>query len=301
MIKYMFSKIKDDFPKKGDINYIDLLDEDKGISGQKFACLSFISPEKVLKQKEMFIFQEFLKKWDFLKSLEKFQQFIHFISFKYKMDIGVLQKDLEDFAKEERSTLVESNIEDDYKNFLDTNENELDNLFNAKHNFRTNVRGIKVRGSFSTQEEAEMKCKALREVDPNHDVFVGPVGVWMPWDPEAYKTNKVEYMEEELNQLMHEKISNEKSAKDEFEKRVKEAKEKAMEDNKNLAEKTGNILTQKLNEDGELVNTSKVNFDDIPDENVIIPDNVPSANIKNELFENVNISTKHTKDHDKKE
>jgi hypothetical protein len=296
----MFSKMKNDFPKKTDKNYVDLLDEDKGISGQKFVCLSFISPEKILKQKDLFIFQEFLKKWDFLKSLEKFQQFIHFISYKYNMDVNVLQKDLEDFAKEERTTLIESNIQDDYKNFLDTNEDELENMFNAKYNFQTNVRGIKVRGSFPTQEEAEMKCKSLREVDPNHDVFVGPVGTWMPWDPEAYKTNKVEYMEEELNQLMHEKINNEKSAKDEFEKRVKEAKEKAMEDNQKLAEKTGNVLTQKLNEDGELVNTSKVNFDDIPDENVIIPDNVPSANLKNELFENVNISTKDSKNDDDK-
>tara|TARA_B100001063_G_C16742546_1_gene545599 strand:- start:963 stop:1850 length:888 start_codon:yes stop_codon:yes gene_type:complete len=295
----MFSKIKNDFPKKSDQNYVDLLDEDKSISGQKFVCLSFISPEKVLKNKELFIFQEFLKKWDFLKSLEKFQQFIHFISFKYKMDINVLQKDLEDFAKEERSNLIKSPIEDDFKNFLDTNEEELESMFNSKYNFQTNVRGIKVRGSFPTQEEAEIKCKSLREVDPNHDVFVGPVGVWMPWDPEAYKTNKVEYMEEELNQLMHEKIDNEKNAKQEFEKRVKEAKEKAMEDNKALAEKTGNILTQKLNEDGELVNTSKVNFDDIPDENVIIPDNIPSANIKNELFDSMNVSTK--KDEEEKE
>lgn len=295
----MFSKIKNDFPKKNDKNYVDLLDEDKSISGQKFVCLSFISPEKVLKNKELFIFEEFLKKWDFLKSLEKFQQFIHFISFKYKMDVNVLQKDLEDFAKEERNNLLKSSIEDDFKNFLDTNEEELENMFNTKYNFQTNVRGIKVRGSFPTQEEAEIKCKSLREVDPNHDVFVGPVGVWMPWDPEAYKTNKVEYMEEELNQLMHEKIDNEKNAKQEFEKRVKEAKEKAMEDNKALAEKTGNILTQKLNEDGELVNTSKVNFDDIPDENVIIPDNVPSANIKNELFDSMNVST--TKDEDNKE
>jgi hypothetical protein len=28
--------------------YIDLLDEDKPVAGQKFVCLSFISPEKVL-------------------------------------------------------------------------------------------------------------------------------------------------------------------------------------------------------------------------------------------------------------
>ena len=49
----------------------------------------------------------------------------------------------------------------------------------------------------------------LREIDPNHDIMVGPVGMWMPWDPEAYKTGRVEYMEEELNQLMSEKNKNE--------------------------------------------------------------------------------------------
>ena len=47
-------------------------------------------------------------------------------------------------------------------------------------------------------------------MDPNHDVFVGPVGTWMPWEPEAYRTGRVEYLEEELNQLMHEKNKNEK-------------------------------------------------------------------------------------------
>ena len=32
-------------------NYIDVLDEDKPIAGQKFACVSFISPEKIIKQR----------------------------------------------------------------------------------------------------------------------------------------------------------------------------------------------------------------------------------------------------------
>ena len=38
--------------------YIDLLDEDKPISGQKFVCLSFISPENIIKNKELFYFNE---------------------------------------------------------------------------------------------------------------------------------------------------------------------------------------------------------------------------------------------------
>ena len=30
--------------------YADLLEEDKPIAGQKFVCLSFVSPEKIIKQ-----------------------------------------------------------------------------------------------------------------------------------------------------------------------------------------------------------------------------------------------------------
>ena len=44
--------------KDGSINkrYVDLLDVDKPIAGQGFGCYSFISPEKILKQRE-FIMQ----------------------------------------------------------------------------------------------------------------------------------------------------------------------------------------------------------------------------------------------------
>ena len=63
--------------------YVDLCDEDQPIAGQKFACLSFVSPEKVLKQREQFIFEQFVKEWDFNKSITKFVEFLNFVSFKY--------------------------------------------------------------------------------------------------------------------------------------------------------------------------------------------------------------------------
>ena len=65
--------------------YVDLLEEDKPIAGQKFVCMSFVSPEKILKEKEIFFFEEFLKNWEFNKSMEKFLQFINFISYKYNL------------------------------------------------------------------------------------------------------------------------------------------------------------------------------------------------------------------------
>ena len=270
-------------------NYVDLLDEDKPISGQKFACISFISPELIIKQKEMFFFEEFLKKWNLNKSMEKFQQFLNFLSFKYKLDFNSLNQDLQDFAKEEQSNLFTTSIEDEYKTFIDNNEELLEDEFGKKHQFQTSTRGLKVRGVFSTQEEAELRCKMLRQVDPNHDVYVGPVGIWMPFHPEAYKTGRVEYMEETLNQLMSNKKDNEDQAKQEFDKRVREAKEKAIEENKKKAEETGNRLTQTIDKDGNLVGINNMNTQ----EN-LLEDNkkdVTEEEIRKELFEGDNILT----------
>jgi len=233
--------------------YVDLLEVDKPIAGQSYGCFSFITPEKIIKQKEMFFFEEFLKKWEFNKSMEKFHQFLNFMSYKYKLNFEDVMKDYEGFVKEERENLVQSSIEDEYKTFLDREEDELQKKFDIKHNFQTSVRGFKSRGHFATQEEAELRAKLLRETDPNFDVFVGPVGQWLCWDPEAYKTGRVEYMEEELNQLAHEKQKNEGAAKAAFEQRVKETKQKAIEENKKNAEKFGNPLTQTIDEEGNLV------------------------------------------------
>jgi hypothetical protein len=125
------------------------------------------------------------------------------------------------------------------------------------------VRGLKLRGVFPTQEEAEMKCKKLREQDPNHDILVGPVGIWLPWDPDAYKTGRVEHLEEELNALHKEKLKNEEAAKKEFEDRIRETKKKAIMENIEKAKKSGNVLTQTIDEEGNLIGVKEtVNFEE---------------------------------------
>ena len=263
--------------------YVDLLELDKPIAGQQFGCFSFITPEKILKQKEMFFFESFLKKWEFTKSMEKFHQFLNFVSFKYKLNFEDVMKDYEGFVTEERENIISSSIEDDYKTFMDKNEEEMEKQFNIKHNFQTSVRGFKSRGNFSTQEEAEMRAKLLRETDPSFDVFVGPVGQWLCWDPEAYKTGRVEYMEEELNQLAQEKQKNESVAKTAFEQRVKETKQKAIDDNKKNAEKHGSTITQDIDADGNLVGVEDAKF--------AKSETISAADIRSELFDGENIVT----------
>ena len=269
--------------------YVDLLEEDKPIAGQKYTCISFVSPENILKKKEIYYFEEFLKSWDFNKSMEKTIQFLNFLSYKYKLTFDEVMNDFNEFVKEEKDNLVKNTLEDDYKTFIDQNEERLENQFNTTYNFQTSVRGLKVRGVYPSLEEAELRCKMLREIDPNHDVYVGPVGLWMPWEPEAYKTGRVEYMEDELNQLMHEKTKNETFAKNAFEQRVKETKQKAIEENIKNATKSGSSLTQNIDSEGNLVGINNMNTQ----EKVLLEkqDNsdISVSDIRNELFEGDNI------------
>lgn len=271
---------------KSNPKYVDLLEEDKPIAGQKFVCVSFCSPEKILKDKQIFYFEEFLKKWELSKSMEKFVQFLNFVSYKYNISFDDVSNDFKEFVKEEKESINKSSMDDDFKTFVDNSEEELQKQFDIAHNFQTNTRGLKIRGSYPTQEEAELRCKMLREVDPNHDVFVGPVGLWMPWDPEAYKTGRVEYMEEELNQLMSEKTKNESNAKTAFDQRVKESKQKAIEENVKNAEKSGNVLTQTVDENGNLIGVNNANTQEFA---LREQESISTADICNELFEGENI------------
>mgnify|MGYP001355694407 CR=1 FL=1 len=265
--------------------YVDLLDEDAPVAGQKFVCISFLSPEKILQKRETYLFDQFVKQWDFGKSMRKYYDFLNFIALKYNMKIDDLANDFNDFIKEEEANLRSlSTAEDDWKEFLDKNEERLNEKFSREHAFQTSVRGLKIRGAFNTQEEAEMRCKKLREIDPNHDIFVGPVGTWMPWDPDAYKTGRVEFMEEELNQLHQEKVKNEQKAREEFENRVRETKKKAIQENIEKAKKSGNVLTQTIDEAGNLIGvTQKENFDERES---------ASVNLSKELLEKATLENK---------
>ena len=269
--------------------YIDLLEEDKPISGQKFVCVSFVSPENILKQKNLFFFEEFLKHFEFAKSVDKFTQFLNFVAYKYHLVFDKVMEDYKEFMNSEKGTLDLTAISDDYKSFLDAKEEALEKQFNIAQNFQTATRGLKIRGSYSTQEEAELRAKMLREVDPYHNVYVGPVGMWMPWEPEAYKTGRVEYLEDELNQLMKEKNKNDQFAKDEFERRVKETKKRAIEENKKIAKATGNKLTQNITEDGQLVGVEGMNTIETTLKNEGV---TSAADIRKELFTGENIRTK---------
>lgn len=263
----------------GKTPYVDLLEEDKPIAQQKFVCVSFVSPENIIQQKEHFFFDRFVKTWDLVKSMQKYAQFTAFLSYKYNLDPEQVTTDLNDFCKEESGVLAKESIEDDYKTYLEKYVEDLELEYNKKNDFQTNTRGIKIRGVFPSQEEAEIRAKLLRENDPHFDVYVGPVGVWMPWEPDAYRTGQVHFLESQLNELMSKKQQNEASAKEYFDKRVKEAKRKAIEENVRKARESGNKLSQSIDVNDNLVNVKNV------------------ADIQKTLFETENVVTDKNSDH----
>tara|TARA_B110000114_G_C15058569_1_gene384363 strand:+ start:337 stop:1197 length:861 start_codon:yes stop_codon:yes gene_type:complete len=267
---------------------VDLLDEDRPIAQQKFVCLSFVSPEYLIKKKDEYFFENFVSQYDTSKSMEKFVEFLNFISYKYAISSEDLMKEYSDFIDKFKDTL-KYDVSNDYKNYIDKHEEELEQQFSNKHSFQTSTRGLKVRGVFPSQEEAELRCKMLREVDPNHDVYVGPVGIWVPYHPEAYKTGNVQYLEKELNDLMHEKKKNEDGAKLNFDMRVKESKFEAIAKNMEKAKEHNNKLTQTINEKGELISIENMNTQE-----KVLGVNATLEEIRKELFEGDVVDEKNT-------
>lgn len=213
----------------------DFLEEDAEITGQKFCLLSFLSPEKVLKDKNLFMFEKFLGNYEFqirTNSLEKYlMDTMSTINAKLDAEADALDaKDLSGaadvcrkskirvdttmdsfhtFVKKNEKELKESTLKERYDDYLFGARTKLEDEFYAKNEFRTTVRGLKVRGVYASQGEAVARSKKLQRQDTLHNIFVGEVGKWLPWDPEPSEVGEQEYAEDQLNTLMKKYKENE--------------------------------------------------------------------------------------------
>lgn len=92
------------------------------------------------------------------------------------------------------------------------------------------VRSVKVRGVYSTEAEAKDRCEQLQKIDGLHNVYVAPVGKWLPWCDDPEKANDFEYAETELNKLMKAYQKNQDNAKILHEQRKNELVTKNLEE-----------------------------------------------------------------------
>ena len=271
------------------------LEPDDEIRGQKFICLSFLSPEKVLKNKDLYFFRKFLEFYalDYkVKATESFlmgqlrdlqsvlgdvqvdlentagsidssktelnayrvpevqpevQQTATDVSgaavtetatdvsgCKTVVEVNPLQKprdimldasktlkvlvekvtktrgslaqitatSLDEHVKANMTDFRESTILEAYEGYMVVNKQKLEDEFHKENSFRTTVRGLKCRGTYSTHEQAVARAQSLHKKDPHFNVYVAEVGQWLPWDPEPDEVADQQYSNEQLNTLM---------------------------------------------------------------------------------------------------
>lgn len=225
----------------------DFLDEDTEISGQRYVLLSFVSPEKVLEKKDLHFFKKFLESYEVnwkLKNLEKYMvdvvknindqldsranelekndQFDQAaICRKNRVRIDDLMNQYNGFVQKNRDDVNKTTIAGAYDDFMYENKTKLEEEFYALNDFRTSVRGIKVRGVYGNPKEAELKAKKLQNKDKYNNIFIGDVGKWLPWDPQPHEVKEQEYAQDELNNLMRKYKENEDNRDKFFEERKK--------------------------------------------------------------------------------
>ena len=81
---------------------IDYLDEDPEVPTQKYCIVSFLSPEKIIKQKQEFMFEKFIQYMDYDWKVKGLEHLMAFLSSKYSLKIDDLLKDVEEFTKVRR-------------------------------------------------------------------------------------------------------------------------------------------------------------------------------------------------------
>jgi hypothetical protein len=145
---------------------VDYLEVDQPIGGQNYVCLSFLSPETLIQNKETFKCAKFLQS----------------------------------YCKEQKLKFEE--VYSKYNDFCYKYEDKLQRDYDEQNKFQTSLRGIKVRGVFDTREAAQARAKSLSNTDSAFHVFIGQVGYWLPWEPNADKIEDEHFQNTQLNDMM---------------------------------------------------------------------------------------------------
>ena len=227
----------------------EFLTEDPDVPGQKFCLLSFLSPENVLKEKKLYFFEQFLSSFEVTLKSKVLEEFlvktvstvnetleakaleaekvdlsgVALACRNSKARVDDVLNGLQEHLKKNMAALNEDKLKDEYESYMYVHNEKLEEKFYQKNGFHTTVRGLKVRGVYNSHEEAVARSKKLQRMDTLHNIFVGEVGKWLPWDPEPSRVANNEYADDQLNTLMKKYKENE-DAREEF---YRDKKEKA--------------------------------------------------------------------------
>ena len=157
------SKVPDKPDKPETVDYLEV---DPPISGQNYVCISFISPDTLMQNKETFKCAKFLQSYCKGEKLKFEEVYSKYTDFCYKYE-----------DKRQRD-------------------------YDEQNDFQTSLRGLKVRGVYDTREAAQARAKSLSNTDSSFHVFIGQMGYWLPWDPNADKVEDEHFQNTQLNDMM---------------------------------------------------------------------------------------------------
>ncbi|KAG2424894.1 hypothetical protein HXX76_014052 [Chlamydomonas incerta] len=185
----------------------DFLEQDDPIRGQSYVCLSFLCPEQFLASKDAYVASEFVKRTgeDVRVMLDNLQSTLCDGSLGPEAAREVINS-----VREAHEFLWRpEELQQTFRCFRNMNGPQLDDAFLKQNNNLCSMRGVKVRGVYSTLEEAQHRAAALQRRDPKHNIWVGEVGMWLPFsdNPDDVRGN-AEYAESTLNSLMKEYYKN---------------------------------------------------------------------------------------------
>lgn len=84
---------------------------------------------------------------------------------------------------------------------------------------KCDVLGLKIRGSYDSEDDARQAAKRLQSIDPNFDILIGKVGVWLPWAPDASNVPDQVYQNETLDNMIRQHHVEIEKSKQFFEQR----------------------------------------------------------------------------------
>ena len=279
------------------VSECDYLEEDNAIRGQNYVCMSLLSPEKILEDKNVYIFSKFTENF-----CDEVNQLFNNMMEKYKDDGDAFQS----IADRYRFLFNKKHMQEEYKYYLDEKSHELTKEFNEKVDYQTNIRGIKVRGSYDSMKEAQIRCEVLKRKDKNHNIFIAQVGCWCPWDPNVNEIGDQHYAEDQLNTLMKKYRENQSHKDEVFEDRkvemvdaqkekVRLSKENKKEENNNV-DNDENIILNSTTESSETKidqseNVVDKEFDELSiskEENIITNTGIGEDNVVVENYDESN-------------
>lgn len=165
----------------------DFLNVDPRIRRQQFVCVSILTPSDInVRDRMYFETREF-----------------------------IMAHHSKEYATKEQFDTV-------FSNWCSDRQTELDHDFLRQSKDKPHIPIMKIRGSYKTQLEARERCRYLSKIDTVCDIFIAPVGQWVPADGK-HRNDETEcnYAEQKMQELMQAKKESQTLATQMFEQRTR--------------------------------------------------------------------------------